>query len=202
MDDCSRLVKQFHYSHRSLPQSSCISVTTIHSASKGLVTKSPGRCLAGIWFSHPPARWKEPVVELLRLCRRDDFIWPLTKLISIGIKNLPQEVDLIVSFADPQFNHHGGIYQAASFNYHGVRASRIDGFVFGKKFIPARTVFHRYGTNSLSKLRERFGPTITIEPHYDIGKHLYWKARTKKGRDKAKRLGLKISSYPKPRETQ
>ncbi len=38
----------------------------------------------------------------------------------------------------------------------------------------------------------------TIEPHFDDGKYLYWRALSVAGKQSAKRLGLKSLPYPKP----
>jgi len=38
----------------------------------------------------------------------------------------------------------------------------------------------------------------TVEPHYDNGKHCYWKPVNKAGMQKALRLGLQSRPYPKP----
>jgi hypothetical protein len=193
----SSLVLKYHYSHRVPPTSSVLSVTTIHEIKTGLVQPAPGRCLAAVWFCLPPTRWSEPIAELQRLVRREDFQFPLTRLISIGMKQLPKKWDLVVSFADPAFSHHGGIYQAASFHYHGISAGGIDGFRIGSKFVPRRTAFHKWGTSSLSKLKAIIH--AQIDPHYDEGKHCYWKALNANGKKKAARLGLKIQLYPKPK---
>ena len=40
---------------------------------------------------------------------------------------------------------------------------------------------------------------MDIQPHYDAGKYLYWRALTKEGERMAKRLKLERNEYPKPR---
>lgn len=49
-------------------------------------------------------------------------ITPVSKILSIAIKFLKREcpkLRLVVSFADPQYGHHGGIYQATNWFYIG-----------------------------------------------------------------------------------
>ena len=63
--------------------------------------------------------------------------------------------------------------------------------------MPGRTCNHTFGTQSPDKVRSIAVGKI-VEPHYDEGKHLYWKPLMVAGRTRAKRLGLKVSPYPKP----
>ena len=159
-----------------------------------------GEAVAAIIFCIPPTRWSEPVLELARLVRRDDVDLPLTTLIAAACDCLRRNgADLLVSFADWTHRHHGGIYQAASWNYAGERERRMDGVIMDGRFVPGRSANSAYGTRSPARLAER---GIVAEAHYDEGKHLYWRALNKAGRAKAKRLGLACLPYPKPeRET-
>jgi len=43
-------------------------------------------------------------------------------------------------------------------------------------------------------------PGRVIEPHYDEGKHLYWRALSKSGQRKAQELKLATMPYPKPKK--
>lgn len=47
---------------------------------------------------------------------------------------------------------------------------------------------------------QKISPTSTVEPHFDAGKYLYWRALSVAGKTSAKRLGLKSLPYPKPYE--
>ena len=124
----------------------------------------------------------------------------LTKLISQATKQLNREkkFNLLVSFADSTQGHHGGIYQACSWNFHTLRKSRLDGFIINGTFVAARTCNHRYNTSGLKLVKILEDKGMTCVPHYDNGKYLYWKALDKNGEDKAKRLNLTKSEYPKP----
>ena len=64
-----------------------------------------------------------------------------------------------------------------------------------QSFVPGRMANNAYGTQSPTKLNER---GINAVPHYDDGKHLYWRALNRSGRQKSKRLGLLSMPYPKP----
>jgi hypothetical protein len=190
------LVTKHHYSHR--PIQLPILSGTLHEA--GGLTGNFGRPVAACIFSIPSARWSErTIIELTRLVRVDDVQVPLTALIARCCKQLKaQRYHLLVSFADSQQDHHGGIYQAASWSYHEQRKSINDGFIIDGYFHPKRSCHSRWGESSMTGLRKVLGPNATIEAHYDVGKHLYWRALTKEGLEMAKRLGLGSNPYPKP----
>ena len=188
------LVRDHHYSGR-MPSN--VQHTYAVRSSGGLFGDH-GEILAAIVFSIPPTRWSEEVIELSRLVRLPDFDEPLTRLISFGCDWLrKQGWTFVVSFADWTHKHHGGVYQAAGWNYAGQRDKRMDGLLIDGAFKPGRSCNSAFGTRSPHKLRALFSEA-DIEPHYDEGKHIYWRALTVAGRSKAKRLGLKSLPYPKP----
>lgn len=190
--DADNLVEEYHYSHY-IPSNIqfCTSVVRESVA------------IASVFYSIPATRWSEEVLELCRLIRNEN-INPkpiLTSLISSSIKAIKQsrKFNLLVSFADSTHNHHGGIYQAASWNYHILRKPSHDGFIIEGSFVPRRTCNHRWGTSSRTKLVEILEKQgVSCVPHFDKGKHLYWKALDKNGEKKALKLGLTKSIYPKP----
>lgn len=193
-DDAASLVKRYHYSRR-MPSS--IQFVGGFYLSGGLFG-TRGECVASVIFSIPGTRWGEPVYELSRLVRKDDVRVPLTKLISLAVSRLRAEglTDLLVSFADWTQRHVGTIYQAAGWHYAGKRGVRMDGLTVDGEFVPGRSCNSRWGTQSPARLAERF-PSMKIEPHWDEGKHLYWKAIRPSGDLKAQRLELKREPYPK-----
>ena len=190
--DAERLVTKYHYSHR-MPSN--IQVIGSMHQSGGLFGEM-GPAIAACIFSIPPTRWSCPVIELSRLVRSDVEIL-LTGLISRTLKEVSRSGwHLAVSFADRTQGHHGGIYQAASWNYHGQRDKTMDGLIINGEFVPGRSCNSLYGTRSPQALKEMH-PQWTIEPHYDEGKHLYWKPLSQKGKYYARTLLLESNPYPK-----
>lgn len=188
------LIRDHHYSRR-MPGNiqHCYVVR-----GKGGLFGNHGDPLAAAVFSIPPTRWSEEIIELTRLVRLPTLLVPLSHLIAFSCSRLKQQNwALVVSFADQQQGHHGGIYQASGWLYDGRRDRRMDGIIINGVFKPGRSCNSQWGTQSPEKLRQIL-PNHTIEPHYDDGKHLYWKALSIAGRTRARRLGLKASPYPKP----
>ena len=198
-EEANKLIIAHHYSGRA--PSLVMMCGTWHR--DGGIFGDAGEIVAACVFSIPVARRKEKVLELTRLVRVPDCRAPLTGLISRTVKQLARErlADLIVSFADTEQGHHGGIYQAASWRYAGRRQARKDGVMVNGVFVPDRSLNSKYGTNAIAKLRKII-PHATLKPHFDEGKHLYWRALSKSGEAKAKRLGLQSLPYPRPNEPQ
>lgn len=191
-EDADELVRKFHYSGY-IPSNIQICVTLVRD----------DKAIASVFYSIPSTRWSENVLELCRLVR-DNTVSPkpvLTSLISSSIKEIRRttKFDLLVSFADSTHGHHGGIYQASSWNYHTLRKPSHDGFLIEGNFVPRRTCNHKWGTSSRTRLVEILSKQgISCTPHFDTGKHLYWKYLDNNGKRKAERLGLCCLSYPKP----
>lgn len=186
------LVKRYHYSKRA-PANVQV-VGTFHE--NGGLFGDYGDAIAACFFSIPPTRWNEDVWELSRLVRTDEHV-PLTGLIARTCKSAKRKgADLLVSFADKTQGHHGGIYQAASWNYNGARDRCVDGLLIDGTFWPGRSCNTKFGTRSPQKVSDILGREAV--PHYDEGKHLYWRALTKEGTRRAERLGLQSLPYPKP----
>lgn len=191
--EAKQLVERFHYTGRWV--GGVRLCCTWHEAG-GLFGDS-GPAIAACVFTTPPPAWREPVWELARLVRTELSECSLSGLIAAAMQFIQktQQQDLVISYADWTQGHHGGIYQAASWNYAGKRARSRDGMVVSGTFVPNWTVTDRFGTKSLGKLRDQ---GLDVEPHFDEGKHLYWRALSRSGYRKARRLGLEALPYPKP----
>lgn len=186
IEEACDLVTRFHYSRRA--PANVQFVGTLHL--DGGLFGGDGEAVAAAFFSIPPTRWTEPVLELSRLVRRDGERPPLTFLISLCCASLRRlQYDLLVSFADKTQGHEGTVYRAAGWVYGGCRGRSMDGVLIDGAFHPGRTCNSIFGTRSPDKLRAQF-PHKVIEPHFDEGKHLYWKALGKRGMAKARRLGI------------
>ena len=79
------------------------------------------------------------VAELARVALREHET-PVSRIISVAVKLLRRHcpgLRLIVSFADPEQGHHGGVYQAAGWSYLGeTAASQIYVDPHGRRWHP------------------------------------------------------------------
>lgn len=117
----------------------------------------------------------------------------ISQLVSWTTRKALAECEVLVSFADQTQRHVGFIYQASGWAYHGLRERRMDGLIVDGTFVPGRTCNSVYGTRSPDLLRSRM-PNADIQPHFDEGKHLYWKSNNRK---RIELLGLQSKPYPK-----
>jgi len=89
---------------------------------------------------------------------------PVSKILSVALRFLREKcpgVRLIVSFADPEQGHHGGVYQATNWLYTGESGETIEYLVEGRWR-------HVRGSYHIVKGREAEFPTRTRR-----GKHRY-----------------------------
>lgn len=83
---------------------------------------------------------------------------PVSRILAIAVKFMKKKcpkVRLLVSFADSEKGHHGGIYQAANWIYAGNVAAKHIIFFKGKE-IPLRTYFESYKTDRSIKAKCSF----------------------------------------------
>ena len=186
------LVQNYHYSGK-LPSTMFSFVCSI-----------VGEPVASCCFGMGAARWKLPVLELTRLVVDPSFrgLVTLSSFVAqcISYLKINTHHTLLISYADPHHGHHGGIYQALSWDYHG-REKGNPGIPFFMNMITGeqihrRTLNAKYGTSAISKVKAILGNEW--EPQRPELKHLYWKALNKPGKRKAKLLELHSNPYMKP----
>lgn len=86
--------------------------------------------------------------ELTRVAL-DKHETPVTRIIAIALKFLKRNspgLRLIVSFADPEQGHHGGIYQAGNWIYAG-RSKSAEEYIVNRKRMHGRSMRALYGTH-------------------------------------------------------
>ena len=209
------LVLKYHYSGRC--HENPILVGSLHFGGGGLYGDK-GELVATCMFSLSNNNtWslkKVDLIELVRLCRKEEVQVPLSWLVSRTVKEVKKlgRFDIAISYADATQDHHGGIYQACSWNFHTYRQPKEDGLVIDGTFVPKRTVSTRYGTYRRDKLGEMFDEVkqetlygtevknIEWGSHVDKGKYMYWIPLNKTGKKIAKRvLNFESNEYPKPK---
>lgn len=93
------------------------------------------------------------MTECCELCRiaLTKHQTPVSRILSIAVKFLKKKcpgLKLIVSFADSDQGHHGGIYQASNWIYSG--SVRLDSWLIKGEKIHPRSVVTKYGSRSLA----------------------------------------------------
>ena len=120
---------------------------------------------------------------------------PVSRIMMLAIKFLKKkcpELKLIVSFADPQYGHHGGIYQATNWLYVGDTAKGKEYWHKGKR-LHSRQVSEK-GWNIQQGVKRKTIKPSQCEIIETKGKHRYLMPLDKDMLEKIKHLAL---PYPK-----
>lgn len=119
----------------------------------------------------------------------------VTKILSVAIKMLKKKepnLRLIVSFADPQYGHHGGIYQGGNWIYCGDTANGKEFWYKGKR-LHSRQVSEK-GWNIQQGVKRKTVKPSECEIIETKGKHRYLMPLDKKMR---KQIECLRKPYPK-----
>jgi len=158
--------------------------------------------LKGVSTFGPSANYKEreawggyDVLELSRLVTKDNMPKnTLSFFVSRCLKRLPTPC-VVIAYSDPNFGHHGYIYQATNWVYTGKgNPSQLYKNKKTGKIIHSRTVWRRYGTNNIDDLPDHIEKMDTSE-----GKHRYYYfVGNSHEKEKMKgKLRFEEKSYPK-----
>ena len=89
--------------------------------------------------------------ELVRLALTE-HVSPCSKIIAVALRFLRKQspgLRLVVSFADPVENHHGGIYQAGNWVYCGTSSGSFEWNLNGKRLNKRAYTGHNFGNKQL-----------------------------------------------------
>lgn len=105
------------------------------------------------------------VCELVRIALREHET-PVSRVVAVALRLLRRQspgLRLIVSYADPDQGHHGGIYQASGWLYVGRSQAQRELVVNGED-MHKRSAGSRWGTASPARLRARTGLMVDYGP--------------------------------------
>ena len=100
---------------------------------------------------------------------------PVSQIMALAIKFLKKSnegLKLIVSYADADQNHYGGIYQATNWIYSGLmNAGSMGAFIINGKKTHPKSVHSKGVKQNIESVRKHLDPNATI--FYTKGKHRY-----------------------------
>ena len=133
--------------------------------------------------------------ELVRVAFRQHDA-PLSFVLSQCIRKLKAQCSglrLLVSYADPLQDHHGGLYQACNWIYSGRAQIGPPPMIIRGRLMHGRTVHSKYGTKSRQWIRDNVDPNFSYAPAVNKYKYLYPLDR------KMRKFVMGLSRpYPKP----
>ena len=138
------------------------------------------------------------VLELNRLCLRDNMPNEASRLVAGSIKLLPKN-KIIISFADKEQEHRGVVYQACNFTYHGLSAKRTDWAIKGKEHLHGQTVADEFrGVENRSKaMREKYGDAFYLKPRSRKHRYIYLHGHKSWKKNVRKLIRYPEQSFPK-----
>jgi hypothetical protein len=183
--------RNWHYS-KSMPTPPVIKIGIWEGDTyKGCILFSRGNAPS---IGKPYGLKQTQVCELTRIALKDHF-WPVSKMIAEAFRLLKKHSPmlLIVSFADPSENHHGGIYQATNWIYTGKTSPTSEYIGPDGKRVHSRMTSKSGYTKVYGEYRRVLKPEQCTKIRKP-GKHKYLFALDKSLRKKL----LKLSKpYPK-----
>ena len=112
--------EKWHYS-RCIPKSKLVRVGVWESGVfAGVVIFGSGACPQ---IADPYGLSQTAVAELVRVALKQGHTYETTKCVSVAVRLLKKKcagLRLLVSYADPEQGHHGGIYQGGNWIYSGL----------------------------------------------------------------------------------
>ena len=116
--------------------------------------------------------YKTEVLELNRLCLKNNIKNEASMLVAASLKMLPQG-KIIISYADISQGHNGCVYRASNFTYHGLSAKRTDWKVKGKEHLHGQTIADEFRgvKNRAQAMRDKYGDLFYLKPR--SRKHRY-----------------------------
>lgn len=138
------------------------------------------------------------VLELNRLCLRDNVKNEASRLVGASLRALPAG-RIVVSFADTSQGHNGTVYQACNFTYHGLSAKRTDWKVKGMEEKHGQTVADEFRgvKNRAAAMREKYGDRFYLAPRPRKHRYIYITGGKKDRRDIYPEIRYKQEEYPK-----
>lgn len=133
--------------------------------------------------------------ELVRVALTN-HITPVSRIMALALKFLKKsnpKLRLVVSYADVDQGHHGGIYQATNWIYSGImNAGSMGAFIIHGKKVHPKSVHSKGVKQTIDEVRKHLDPNATI--FKTKGKHRYLMPLDKAMKDELQSLH---KPYPK-----
>lgn len=204
------IITKYHYSHILGPCTYCLGV---YYKEDNEHFDDDGKLIGCLTYGRPLARLgvksisekleARQTLELTRLFIHDGYPKNIeSRSIALSFEwirqNLP-EIEVLISYSDPEQGHRGIIYQATNWSYQGTGFSLMSKFGVSLTKDPYnwchhRTVYDTYGTSSLEILKEKIGQTFWIKMTPNKHRYIYLLRNRKYWK---KNLKYPILPYPK-----
>lgn len=212
-DVAKDIIEDYHYSHVFGPASYALG---IYYKSEHQFFEGYEKLVGAIAFARPIGRLSVKSIseklestqslELTRLFIHDGYpknieSYSIGQSFSWIRKNLP-EIEVLLSYSDPQAGHLGIIYQATNWLYQGQGFSLLDKYRLSLtnnpyEWIHHRTIYDLYGSVSVEELKKAIGHTFWLKVEKNKHRYIYILKNRKYW---LKNLKYPILPYPKKLE--
>jgi hypothetical protein len=141
--------------------------------------------------------WQESVLELNRLCCRNDKNIA-SKIISKSLSILPKP-KVIVSYADSSQGHVGYVYQATNFLYTGLTSKMFDWKVVGMDNLHHCSIGDEFRgmDNRLQRMKDKYGDNLYKEERSQKHRYIFFVGNKKQKKQMMSCLRYQTQAYPK-----
>ena len=120
------------------------------------------------------------------------------------IKEHADDIKVLVSYADPTVKHNGSIYQATNWIYQGAGLNLMPNYSVSLtkpyEWIHSRTVFSRFGSHNIQKLKDAIGHTFWRMRELEKHRYVYFLGNKKENKLFISNLKYPKLTYPKVSE--
>ena len=123
------------------------------------------------------------------------------------LKENAKDIKVLVSYADPAQRHNGGIYQATNWIYQGEGLNLMPNYSVSLtkepyNWIHSRTVFSRFGSHNIEKLKKAIGDTFWRMREPEKHRYVYFLGSKKENKLFINTLKHPKLTYPKVSSNQ
>ena len=169
-----------------------------------------GRRVLGSIFSEEILENRN-ILELTRLFIHDGYGKNIESL-ALGLtfkwmKENAKDIKVLISYADPEQSHDGAIYQATNWIYQGEGLNLMPNYSISLtkepyKWIHSRTVFSKFGSHNIVKLKKAVGDTFWRMREPEKHRYVYFIGSKKENKLFINTLKHPKLSYPKVSSSQ
>jgi hypothetical protein len=165
-----------------------------------------GRSVMKSMFKDEEILQTKNILELTRLFIHDDYGKNIESYtISQSFKWLKEnakDTKVLISYADPAQRHAGGIYQATNWIYQGEGLNLMPNYSISLtkepyKWIHSRTVFSKFGSHNIVKLKKAVGDTFWRMREPEKHRYVYFIGSRKENKLFINTLKHPKLAYPK-----
>lgn len=207
-------IERHHYTHKFSSTRYALGVFYVEDSEHAFFDGVNEQLIGCLTYGHPVSNRTvdsiteglelDEVLELTRLCCLDDYGKNLESYVIAQsfdwLKKYAPEVKVLVSYADPEQAHTGGIYRATNWLYQGCGYSKLmpDYSIRINEddlWTHSRTVGARWGNKSVENLAKSIGQTFYRKSETNKHRYIYFLCGKKEKKRMMKNLKIPVIPY-------